>query len=1172
MTPAKTTAIRPSRSRPPVRRRRRLPAILRGIAALLTLIALVAGLPVLLYRLGGSPIPGQLPNWQQIWHTLTRQDNGSLFLAVVRDISWVAWAAFTIAVIAEVQAAIRGSAAPRLRLGGVQAVAARLVVLAMLGLSGPGALLTMTQVASSAQAATTHGAVTTAHSLPTTREQTPSTAQASTAQAGTAESSAAQASTAQASTAQPSASSALGTPLTEAAAPLAATPVPASHQPADDARSSAQVMTMSQFQLVTVHAGDCLWTIAQHYLGDGDRYQEIARVNLGRDMGGVIFSNPSVILTGWVLRVPASDPPSTGPGTSHHPAAGHGPGTSHHPAAGHGSGAAQPGRGSTPPGSSGPSRHDPHPSKRPRFRQSHPAASATPGAPTSNGGPAAGRHITAVDAANMAEIPLVAVFAAGMLAGGAAVSLTRMRNRQRQYRRPGRRIALPAAAPVISAEQRLRADAGLIPANWLRAALSDLGTGLAETGQQVPEIAAVRILPEAMEILLASPASEPPPAPFTVPASRQGLTWRLVIPPDAPEQPPPTAATGDLAPGLVTIGVVDDGYLLVDLEYLGVTVADGPEVLVDQVLTTAAAELAASELAGWYDLILIGFPELSHVGSRTTCCDDLAEALDLATAKAVTLRRRLGDAGPTAVRRLRVFDPGDEDWALTLLISRIPPTPAELALLTDLVSGPGGTAALLPAGRTPAQAPGTADLEVDYAPDRPDGIVATIMPSNLQAYPRPLTPADYRALTSLFAIAAQDGDVAPDDPPYDGSLWPPDLPELAALPDLLDEELDGDDRASDPGPAAPTGHGPAAPIWPGPADAGRKAWRAEPGSAPAASRRLADQLAPAPDASWSQVLEPESEPALDASWRQVLEPEPGPALDASWRQVLEPETEPEPEPALDASWRPASEPEEPEPAAGSDLAASLRIGLLGTLTINGQPGALLPAQSQLIVALALNGRDGLSNRQLCYLLGADPDHPRPPDSLRQLIVRTRRQLGPVADGREWIEHLGSGQYALHPGTRVDWHEFEAMTSQGIEARDPALLNDALRMIRGQPFTGCYYWWLDIALVETVRAQIVDAAELLAELDLADRNPAAAARAARIGLAADSAAEQLWRALMRAEHAAGNLAGVREAWSHCLAVIGEIAADGQPHPDTAALYRDLLGGSSARFTGSWPPDR
>ena len=72
---------------------------------------------------------------------------------------------------------------------------------------------------------------------------------------------------------------------------------------------------------------------------------------------------------------------------------------------------------------------------------------------------------------------------------------------------------------------------------------------------------------------------------------------------------------------------------------------------------------------------------------------------------------------------------------------------------------------------------------------------------------------------------------------------------------------------------------------------------------------------------------------------------------------------------------------------------SPRIGVLGTFTVNAAPAALQPAQSQLILALALNGQDGLSNAQLCYLLGADPDHPKPSDSLRQLIVRTRRQLG-----------------------------------------------------------------------------------------------------------------------------------------------------------------------------------
>jgi hypothetical protein len=47
--------------------------------------------------------------------------------------------------------------------------------------------------------------------------------------------------------------------------------------------------------------------------------------------------------------------------------------------------------------------------------------------------------------------------------------------------------------------------------------------------------------------------------------------------------------------------------------------------------------------------------------------------------------------------------------------------------------------------------------------------------------------------------------------------------------------------------------------------------------------------------------------------------------------------------------------------------------------------------------------------------------------------------------------------------------------------------------------------------------------------------------------------------MRAEHAAGNLSGVREAWKRCLDAIAEIAPDGEPHPGTAALYQELIGG-------------
>ena len=75
--------------------RRGVGTVLRGIVALITLIVLVAGLPLLLYRLGGSPIPRRVLGWHQIEHLLLRRDNGSVFLGAVRDVSWIAWAAFS---------------------------------------------------------------------------------------------------------------------------------------------------------------------------------------------------------------------------------------------------------------------------------------------------------------------------------------------------------------------------------------------------------------------------------------------------------------------------------------------------------------------------------------------------------------------------------------------------------------------------------------------------------------------------------------------------------------------------------------------------------------------------------------------------------------------------------------------------------------------------------------------------------------------------------------------------------------------------------------------------------------------------------------------------------------------------------------------------------------------
>jgi len=230
--------------------------------------------------------------------------------------------------------------------------------------------------------------------------------------------------------------------------------------------------------------------------------------------------------------------------------------------------------------------------------------------------------------------------------------------------------------------------------------------------------------------------------------------------------------------------------------------------------------------------------------------------------------------------------------------------------------------------------------------------------------------------------------------------------------------------------------------------------------------------------------------------------------------------------------------------------------VLGPLTVNGRPAGLLPAQSQLLVALAL-ADGGLANQRLCELLGPEPGRPRPPDSLRQLIVRTRRQLGQAADDREWIEHTGHGRYSLHRDARLDWTEFDDVASTGLTARDPERLRQAMTMVRGEPFADCCYWWLDLALVERVRQRIVSVAQALAEWELAGHSPSAAARSARAGLAADGGSERLWQLLMRAEHAAGNLTAVRDAWNRCLAAVAEVAADQQPEAGTATLFRTLM---------------
>lgn len=227
----------------PHRTTSRLGAAVRGLSALAVLIALIAAVPLALARVG--VLPAHIPSWHDITTALTSPDSGGLFLGTLTVIGWAAWLSFTLSVLVEVGALLRHRRAPRLRvLGPAQRMAASLVAGVVLLLPTSGAF--------------------------------------------------ADAPTASATTATAPAAVHTGTGTTTAPALAAAGP---------------QAWSGPVHQVVR---GDTLWDLAQHYLGSGTRWHEIAQLNTGlRQSDGTVLSADVLDLQpGWTLRLPADTAPA----------------------------------------------------------------------------------------------------------------------------------------------------------------------------------------------------------------------------------------------------------------------------------------------------------------------------------------------------------------------------------------------------------------------------------------------------------------------------------------------------------------------------------------------------------------------------------------------------------------------------------------------------------------------------------------------------------------------------------------------------------------------------------------------------------------------------------------------------------------------------------------------
>lgn len=224
--------------------------IVTGLGALVVLVGLLAGAPVALLALAGNPLPDHAPTIGEIGTTLTSRDDGQLFLRALAVVGWLGWATFALSVLVELPARILRRPAIRLPgLGRQQRFAAALV--------GAVALVLAASPAATAASAAVAAPVAAAPVGP-----------------GLAD----------------------GGPALVGGAPGGDAPrIASGPAPAWLAGATGAPLTEPE-PVYRVEKGDYLGHIAGRYLGDFNRYPELARLNKIRD--------PDRIRPGQLLHLP----------------------------------------------------------------------------------------------------------------------------------------------------------------------------------------------------------------------------------------------------------------------------------------------------------------------------------------------------------------------------------------------------------------------------------------------------------------------------------------------------------------------------------------------------------------------------------------------------------------------------------------------------------------------------------------------------------------------------------------------------------------------------------------------------------------------------------------------------------------------------------------------------
>ncbi|GAA2094300.1 hypothetical protein GCM10009841_04700 [Microlunatus panaciterrae] len=579
--------------------------ILRGLAALMVLLAGVVGVPVGLVLLGGNPFPGEVSP-AALRARLLGPDDGTVLVGLVTVVGWLAWLVFVASVL--VEALTVGSG--------------RHGLLRLPGLSRPRRWAALLVVPVAALLA-----------APVAAQATP--------------------------------------------APLRPEPVPDRPAPSED-RSVPVVDEAPSTGSDTRHVvqpGDDLWSLAEHYYGNGRDWRRIAAAN-----PSVLTGGPDRLQPGWRLRIPDPTGPPDDLPAGRRVTVKAGDTLSSIAEAELGSSANWPAlyranrsQLSSPdqidvgmqlllPGE----QHARHPRARePVARDETPRPVRPPyraDFPARDPGSVPERP----PAATPVHVPAAMAGIGGLLAAGLLAGLAARRRIQLSARPVGRRILHPSPAAQVL-ESQLDRRARPISLRTLDLAMRAVAAHCRQTETALPALQLARVSDDELELTMAAPA-EVAPVGFTV----SGCSWRLDRA-DA-EYLKSVPGLNEVArpyPALVSLGRDgDDALILVDLEAAGVLTVDCTDrSAVTALLEAIALELSFSPWAPELTLTVVGErPDLARaVGlPNVTHTPDLDAALDRLGQRAREQRQHLSGGTTPAQQRLEpdLADP----WAAEIIL------------------------------------------------------------------------------------------------------------------------------------------------------------------------------------------------------------------------------------------------------------------------------------------------------------------------------------------------------------------------------------------------------------------------------------------------------------------------------------------------------------------------